>query len=390
MRRLLFFSFFLAVFVVSHSQVDSTINALKDTIKEKVIDESIPKKTIYDKFMYPHRWYVKQLLKEKSPAFDTTYIKNNKRRLTLAIPVSKKFYSFSIIDLDKKKRLIFSPNNYYHVGINFSNIILTFGFVPGIKFGAKEGHGKTKTIDIQATVIGKRVITDLNYQAYRGFYVYNTRDYKINELNPDTIVIRPDVNITSFGVNSIYVFNNKNYSLRGAFSFTDIQLKSAGSFLAGIYHSHLAYFSNDSTFVRHPFMNDFSPLLSEINQISQISAGVMGGYGYTFVYKRISLSMALTIGAGGQKTYYKKMDGHNESFRINLLTSINAKSALRYDNRNYFVGLLATYDNSFAFNTRVMNVSRYLGRMVAFVGYRFDATKQERKVLKWLKLIDYN
>lgn len=100
--------------------------------------------------------------------------------------------------------------------------------------------------------------------------------------------------------------------------------------------------------------------------------------------------MALTIGAGGQKTYYKKMDGQNESFRINLLTSINGKSALRYDNQNYFVGLLAAYDNSFAFNTRIMNVDRYLGRMVAFVGYRFDASKQERKVLKWLKLIDYN
>lgn len=340
--------------------------------------------------MYPHRWYVKQLLKNKPSAFDTSYIKNNKRRLTLAIPVSKKFYSFSIVDLEMKKRLIFSPNNYYHIGINFSNIILTFGFVPGIKFGAKDGYGKTKTIDIQATAIGKRVITDLNYQTYRGFYVYNTKDYRISELNPDTIVVRPDVNITSFGVNSIYVFNNRKYSLRGAFSFTDIQLKSAGSFLAGIYHSHLAYFSNDSTFLRYPFMNNFSPLLSEINQISQISAGVMGGYAYTFVYKKISLSMALTIGAGGQKTYYKKMDGQNESFRINLLTSINGKSALRYDNQNYFVGLLAAYDNSFAFNTRIMNVDRYLGRMVAFVGYRFDASKQERKVLKWLKLIDYN
>jgi len=391
MKRLIILFSFFCLSSSGIAQLDSLTRNLVDTVIHKLIVDDIPRKTLADKFMYPHRWYVKQFFFTQKTAYDINYIKNQKHKLTVAIPVAKKFYGFNLTDLEKKRTMRFSPNNYYHVGFNFSNIILTFGFSPGIKFGAKPDRGTTKSRDFQLTLIGRKVITDLNYQSYKGFYVYNTSDFRANENSNDTIVVRPDINVTSFGINTFYVFNSEKYSLRGAFSFTDVQKKSAGSFMAGIYHSHVVFSSNDSSFIRYPFINNFSPALSTINQVSQISAGVNGGYGHTFViYKKFSFAIALNVGIGGQKTYYRTIDGQDKSFRINLATAINAKNALRYDNMRFFAGVLATYDGNFAFNEVMFNNTKYIARVVGFVGYRFNIRQNGRKVLRALGLVDYN
>lgn len=373
-----------------YSQIDSLANNIKDTVISKLILDDIPKKTLKDKFMYPHRWYVKQLLAPKISAFDTTYIKNNNRKLTITIPVAKKFYGFNITDLETHQTLKFSPNNYYHVGFNFSNIILTFGFSPGIKFGSKPNKGVTKSKDFQLTVIGSRVITDVNYQSYEGFYLYNTNDYQVTKTNADSTIVRSDIRVESFGINTMYVFNSKKYSLRGAFSFTDVQLKSAGSFMAGVYHSNVAFVAADSTIIKYPFINKFTPHLIEINKISQLTVGLSGGYGYTFVYKKIIFSVAINIGVGVQKTYYRTLSGGAQSLKLNLAANINAKNAIRYDNQNFFIGVLTSYDNNVAFNPQVFNTEKYIARIVGFVGYRFNIKKNGRNILKAMGLIDYN
>lgn len=389
MRHIIILISFICLSFSGYSQLDSLATNLKDTIISKLIVDDIPKKTLKDKFMYPHRWYVKQLLAPKQSAFDTSYIKNNNRRLTLTMPVAKKFYGFNITDLETNQTIKFSPNNYYHVGFNFSNIILTFGFSPGIKFGSKPNKGTTKSKDFQLTVIGSRVITDVNYQSYEGFYLYNTKDYQIAKTSDDTTIVRPDMRVESFGINTMYVFNSKKYSLRGAFSFTDVQLKSAGSFMAGVYHSNVAFVASDSTIIKYPFINKFTPLLTEINRISQMTVGISGGYGYTYVYKKIIFSIAVNIGIGGQKTYYRTLDGGAESLKLNLAANINAKNAIRYDNLKFFVGVLTSYDNNVAFNPKVFNTEKYISRIVGFVGYRFNIKKNGRKVLKAMGLIDF-
>ena len=160
--------------------------------------------------------------------------------------------------------------------------------------------------------------------------------------------------------------------------------------MAGVYHNHVVFSSNDSTFIRSPFINNFNPILSQINMISQLSAGISVGYGYTFVYKRLIFSALLSVGIGAQKTYYRTMDGRNESFIPSLATSINAKNALRYDNQRFFVGILASYDNNFAINTKIFNNDKYIARVIAFTGYRFNIRKSEHKILRLLGLVDYN
>lgn len=340
--------------------------------------------------MYPHRWYVKQLLAPKVPYFDTNYIKSNKRKLTITVPVAKKFFGFNFTDLDTRKTLKFSPNNYYHLGFNFSNIILTFGFYPGIKFGAKPDKGSTSSRDWQVTFIGRRVITDVNYQRYRGFYVFNTRDYEVHVLNADNVLIRPDIRAFSIGVNTMFVFNFKKYSLRGAFSFTDVQQRSAGSFMTGLYHAYTLFTSNDSAFVPGSLRSSFNYQLHPVHHISLITVGLSAGYGYTLVYKKIILSTAINLGLGGQKTNYGTLDGNEHSLALNPAVNLNAKAAIRYDNLRFFIGILSSYNNNYTLNPHLFNTENYVARVLIFSGYRFNIKQNGRKVLRAIGLVDYN
>lgn len=373
-----------------YGQLDSLAKNTFDTLKSKLIVDDIPKKTAKDLFMYPHRWYVKQLLKPRVTDFDTTYIRSVKHKLTIAVPVAKKFYGFNITDLEAKKTLKFSPNTYYHLGFNIGNVILNFGFYPGIKFGAKANKGHTSSRDFQLTLIGRRVVTDINYQRYRGFYLFNTADYALNELNSSTVLIRPDINVFSFGVNTMFIFNFKKYSLRGAFTFTDIQLKSAGSLMAGLYHSYVLFTSFDSTLIATSLRPDFTPGLGDINRISLINIGLSGGYGYNYVYKKLIASTAINFGFGGQKTNYSTVDGVGHTLSVNPSVHLNIKAALRYDNLRFFIGIMSIYDTNYTLNPRFFNTENYISKVLLFSGYRFNLKGNGRKVLRALGLVDYN
>lgn len=388
-KKIILLPCFLFFFGNIFGQLDSIVGNVADSIKSKLIVDDIPRKTFKDKFMYPHRWYVKQLLTPKTSDFDSTYIKSGKHRLTLTLPVAKKFYGFTLNDLESGRKIRFSPNTYYHIGFNFSNIILTFGFYPGIRFGAKKDHGYTISRDLQIILIGRRVLTDINYQNYQGFYVFNSKTLLSDTPKPDSIILQPGIRAVSFGVNTMFVHNYKKYSLRGAFAFTDSQRKSAGSFMTGLYHSHTAFYSGDSSFTAYPFNKHFSALLNKVNGISVITIGLSEGYGYTLVYKKIIYCTAVNLGIGGQKTNYSTLDGQGYSFSLNLSAHLNAKAALRYDNLRFFTGIMASYDNNFTFNPASFQTEAYISKVVAFAGYRFNIKQNGRKVLRAMGLVDY-
>ena len=202
--------------------------------------------------------------------------------------------------------------------------------------------------------------------------------------------MRKDIKVLSFAVNTLFIYNYKKYSLRGAFSFTDVQRKSAGSFMTGFYHSHVLFSASDSAFVNTPFRNYFSTSIQKIAEISVITIGVSAGYGYTHVYKKIIASAVVNFGSGIQKINYTSIDGFGHTLSIHPSANMNAKAALRYDNLRFFMGMMTMYDNNFSFNSKLFSTQNYMGRILLFGGYRFDVRKKSRKIGKALHLIEYN
>jgi hypothetical protein len=365
------------------------IQNLADSVKVLLIDTKIPHRTFGELFMYPHRWYVKQLLKERKVYYDTNYISSNKRKFTIAPALAKKYYGFNVHDLERAQSLKFLPNNFYHLGFNVSNIIVSFGFYPGLKFGADSRKGNTSARDFLLTVIGKRVSTDINYQRYMGFYSFHSKQNEVTRVDAETVTIRPDINVFSFGASTMYIFNFRKYSLRGAFTFSEIQKKSAGSFMLGLYHSYLLFTSFDASLVLPSDAVLYTESIRSLKSISLITIGLHGGYGHTIVWRKFVLSGAANAGGGIQKTNYSDTLGTGHNLSYNPCLHLNLKAALRFDNERFFCGVFVNYDNSYTLNPTLFSTENYMGKLVAFFGYRITLRENGRKLLRSLKLIDY-
>ena len=134
----------------------------------------------------------------------------------------------------------------------------------------------------------------------------------------------------------------------------------------------------------------FSEKLHEINNVSLITLGLSAGYGYTYVLDRIIFSTALNTGFGVQRTNYEIIEGGGHTLYFNPALSLNLKAALRYDQLNFFSGIMATYHNNYALNAKLFNAENYMGKIVLFVGYRFNVKQNGRVILRKLGLVDYN
>ena len=374
---------------ITFAQIDSIATHVIDKVKDKLDDKRIPRETFFEKIMYPHRWYIKQLLKPKKIVFDTNYIGSYKQRLTLTLPLVKKFYEFNLRDINTNNAVKFTPNNYYQFGLNFSNVVLTFGFYPGLKFGSNPSNVDTRSVDFQVTFIGKKIVTDINYQNYIGFntqYYNGTNDtYQIDSV----YLQRPNIELSSIGVNSLYVFNAKKYSLRGAFSFTDIQKKSAGSPVMGVFHSNVNIKNKDSTLIINQALDKFTPEFKKIKAINQKVLGISMGYGYNFTFYKFTYSIMAIGGIGVQKTFYTNINQSINNLPYSLATQLNLKTALRYDTKFFFVGIMGTYDRNYSFNNTIFNNDKLIGRAVGFIGFRFKVKTQMEKILTKMKLINY-
>ena len=136
-------------------------------------------------------------------------------------------------EVSSANTLQYNPSNIYsRLFINTS--LFGFSIVPvflGIHQNA-EKKGISTFNDYQFNIYAKRFFYDISLQVYKGFYLNNTRDYKEYD-QLEYYHKRSDISAVSANFNIYYVFNNKKFSFRAPYSFTQSQLKSAGSFITG-------------------------------------------------------------------------------------------------------------------------------------------------------------
>ncbi|HXD94430.1 MAG TPA: hypothetical protein VNX01_14585, partial [Bacteroidia bacterium] len=77
----------------------------------------IPHKTLWQKWMWPHRSMAYLITKPHKINYDTSYIKFYNKQLVVTLPVSTKFLKFTLTDLKSGNKLIFAPNLQYNLGI---------------------------------------------------------------------------------------------------------------------------------------------------------------------------------------------------------------------------------------------------------------------------------
>lgn len=351
----------------------------------------IPHKKFKDVLMYPQRRFIRMVTKEKTPFYDTSYIKAYKKNLVITIPMATKSLNFTLHDNIRNISMRFSPNNFYNVGININSNIASFMINTGITlFKDDKNKGKTNYKDLQFNLYGKKFTTDINFQLYQGFYVSNTQS-----ILPKGVTFsapyekREDILALSLGVSSTYIFNYKKCSFRNAFTYTEQQKRSSGSFLLGGYYS-LFFFGCDSSLVSPLFKSNFDST-AYVNAAFTQKAGINMGYTYTWVIrKKAYIMVALVNGIGLSKLNYidEKNRNYNDNYKFSDKVSLRLGTG--YDNGHFFTGLMLLSESlDYSVYEKVSFDYGYTNFKL-FVGYRFNIQKQEHWLLKKLGLIEWN
>jgi len=388
MRAIIIRFFLLCVTISSLNGVaQDTLSTLAHKSIKSIWD--IPHKTLWEKWMWPHRSAVYEITKARPINYDTTYIRFYNKELVVTLPVSTRFLKFSLIDSKSGNKLIFSPNLQYNLGISLSSRWATFIINTGAKLFGDNINTKGKTVykDYQLNLYGRKVTTDVFVQYYNGFYIKNSPTYS-SYLSNKPYAIRSDVNALNIEVSSYYVVNNKKFSYRNTFGFTEQQKKSAGSILLGVYYSYFSANGNPSL-VTQPFRASFDSS-SFIREGHTQNLGLNLGYIYTLVFlKKCYATASLVQGFGGEQVNYKRDDNSNYHQLAVGTGKLNVRVGLGYDNGKYFIGSMGIFDY-FLFNNSLNSTFNYsFGKFMVYVGYRFQTLKAEHKLLHRLKLIDY-
>jgi hypothetical protein len=214
---------------------------------------------------------------------DTTYYETFHDQLNLRLYGSRKYTSF-IVDQSSaySYRYRFEPNSTNNLGVGVTYQGLTLNLAYGFGFVNTQTYDvPTRYLDLQAHLYPKNFVIDFFGQFYKGYYLEEIRGNL-----PLTKYAFPDMNIQKLGFNVQYLFNGEKLSLRAAFQQNERQLRSAGSFLAGV-ELYRAKIDNI----------DF--LIEPINSQMHFQLGPNVGYVYTLVFlKNFFITTAISTHAG--------------------------------------------------------------------------------------------
>lgn len=236
-------------------------------------------------------------------------------------------------------RVSYQPNpsagGYYGATVSWNGIGLSLVDSLPAKDSDEEKYGKSSYENLSMFFYGRQYGVDLFYQRYEGCYLSNPEDFGLHEGDPQTI--RPDLALSSLGFNAYYVFSG-DFSLIGAFSQTERQLRSGGSLLFMV---SVMRFTIESDGPLVPAAYDGGEYKGFYGG-RFYSVAASPGYAYTLVYEGLYLTLGVFLGGG---LIYQQMDvASGEKTGINTMLRSSVKSAAGYNGERIFAGIIIIYD----------------------------------------------
>lgn len=318
--------------------------------------------------------------------YDPAYIMDYSDRLTIKHLAMMKSVNLTHYDKASDSQLKYKPNENLNVGLGIATDWLSFNAVfnlPAVNHD-NEQFGRTESFDLQTNIYLRKWAIDLAILHYEGFHLSNTSSILPN-FPSDEYLVRPDITSTTWSATGLYIFNDKKFSYRAAFTQVERQIKSSGSWVIGSYVS-VFNMNADSTLIPGALSSsaDFS---QDFRKVTFYNFGAMGGYAYTLVLlKRFYLSGTLTLGAGPQYEHGKETEHRKDYTNWRRDGFLGLRGAAGYNGENFFtcVTIFGTSSGSNdqldAYLQRGYNTLRFI------VGYRFDKPKFLQKPAKLNRL----
>ncbi len=266
------------------------------------------------------------------------------------------------------------PNTNLRMAIAYNYRFLTFkvGFSPKfLASGDTEDKGKTTVFRLTLDMFFKDIYQTFDYDQTKGYYI-DGLDGGLPGLNNDSgeYILLPDMRTLSITGVTRYRFN-ENYSFKALVNQTEIQLKSAGSFIPELRYGYWQ--------IKQP---------SGIEDIESFYILANGGYSYTYVlnenwYANLGLSAGLGI-------EFNKIDSRVDEFETTLrftsvIADVNTQFGIGYNSRRLHAGTALIGSAISRNDESAIQFNNVRGYFKIFVGYRFDPPRFLVSTMDWVE-----
>lgn len=246
---------------------------------------------------------------------DTTYTKQYSQKYRIMPHLS-----YSTVQA-RDAGVTYAPNSPMAVGfgVAIQNTFLDFKFGYGFIPLRSDKYGKTQTLDLQLHNYNKNFLFDFFYQNYIGFF----------RQSDEGIELYNNMELYQLGVEATYVINSDRFSAEAAFEQSVIQLKSAGSIVAGggaYGYRILPAELTDS---------------ANVDYIDNVQLGLNAGYAYSWVMSpHWMMSGMATVGANFGNEIINV-----EDLKLKIFPTVFARYSLAYHTKDYALSLILLAHN---------------------------------------------
>lgn len=251
---------------------------------------------------------------------DSNYIENYSNDLIIRLYSGEKSHSLGLNDLQESYSIKYQPNGYFNLGlgVNYKWIGISLATKVPFFLNSETRKGETKRLGFQSYIYAGKFSVDFLSSYLKGYYLHNSFQH-LNSYTKEIEYQRQDIQSLNFGLSVNYVFNHSKFSYKAAFSDTEKQKKSAGSFLAG--GSLYSYQSKaDSAFVPKGLSANYYQKTRELSQIGVLAMNANLGYAYSLVFLKNGIfTAAYVLGAGYQLNTFEGVPDdelHNWTFAL--------------------------------------------------------------------------
>ena len=287
--------------------------------------------------------------------YDTNYVASPEGLLTLKLRLNQSGDDFRVRGdqdgLNSKADLSTKFKTTVSIGASYRGLSAALAFNPAKMSGSYNDY------ELNLVYYSSHFSLDASYHSS------STLSGDIERVNATEYLEAGDVKLKMVNVAGYYVFNHRHFSYPAAFTQSYVQLRSAGSWLAGISYQGGSIETTDELKERLPNAPDLYIHLGQL--------GIGGGYGYNWVPSKrwlIHLSMLPTFVVYNHN--YMTVNGERRDaphWRFSMI--FNERVALVYNfSPRYFAGATLTMSNSFFDNDVAVNQNKW--RVRAFVGLR--------------------
>lgn len=276
-------------------------------------------------------------------------------------------------------RVEYRPNTRPSIGLGFNILRVGLSFsvkMPPADFNVRTSRGNTDFRDYQLSVFVKHFLIDMIYQDFSGFYMSNTSEWD-DRFQFSDLPYRDDITIRRATVNSIYLFNVDQLTLR-IYNNSLKQLRGAGSFLIMSSLNHFRIGSNHMLLPQDLMQYYSDDAYLSDGQFTGLS--MMPGYSHNFIVENFYMNLTVAAGPDFQYREYQINGGSHANWQ--LQGKINIRGAVGYDNDKFFAGIHFV-DQRNRYKTGGLDIVHNTGVMRLSVGHRFAETGWMKSIRNW-------